>query len=110
MKGAAMAKIEIKDATVDRLITDKGVAVSTTYTDREGEPRKEKFTVWTDNSGLQVGDLLNVSGLFSVRVKEFEGDNGTVRFAEVHVNNPSIEKINQDGPLKTIDEFESSPF
>jgi hypothetical protein len=45
-----------------------------------------------------------------VRVKEFEGDNGTVRYAEVHVNNPSIEKLKQDGPLKTVDEFESSPF
>lgn len=105
-----MAKIEVKEATVDRLITNKGVAVSTSFTDREGQPRKEKFTVWTDNSGLEPGDLLNVSGLFSVRVKEFEGDAGPVHYAEVHINNPSIEKINQDGPVKTIDEFESSPF
>lgn len=110
MKGAAMAKVNIKEATVDRLITNKGFAASTTYTDRNGDLRKEKYTVWTDNTGLEVGDLLDVTGLLSVRVEEFEGDNGTVRFASVHVNNPTITKINQDGPLKTIDQFESSPF
>lgn len=110
MKGAAMARVTINEATVDRLITDKGFAVSTSFTDRNGEQRKEKFTVWGDNSGLQVGDLLNIEGVISVRVEEFEGDNGTVRFAACHVNLPKVEKINQDGPLKTIDEFENSPF
>jgi len=105
-----MARIEIKDATVDRLISNKGFAASTTYTDRNGELRKEKYTVWTDNAGLEVGDLVNVSGLLSVRVEEFEGDNGTVRFAAVNVNSPSVTKINQDGPVKTVDQFESSPF
>jgi len=110
MKGAEMARIDIKDATVDRLITNKGFAASTTYEDRNGELRKEKYTVWTDNTGLQPGDLLNISGLLSVRVEEFEGDNGTVRFAAVHVNNPTVSKINQNGPVTTVDEFESSPF
>lgn len=105
-----MAIVKIKEATVDRLITDKGFAASTSYTDRNGEQRKEKFTIWGENSGLQVGDLLNIEGILSVRVEEFEGDNGTVRYAALHVNLPKIEKVNQDGPLKTIDEFESSPF
>ena len=105
-----MAIVTIKEATVDRLITDKGFAASTSFTDRNGEQRKEKYTVWSDNSGLQVGDLLNIEGILSVRVEEFEGDNGTVRYAALHVNLPKVEKVNQDGPLKTIDEFESSPF
>ena len=105
-----MARIEIKDATVDRLITDKGLAVSTSYQDRNGETRKEKFTVWTDNAGYQPGDLLNISGLMSVRVDNFEGDNGTVHYAAVHVNSPSIDKVNQDGPMTYVDDFESSPF
>lgn len=105
-----MAIVKINEATVDRLITDKGFAASTSYTDRNGEQRKEKFTIWGENSGLQVGDLLNIEGILSVRVEEFEGDNGTVRYAALHVNLPKIEKVNQDGPLKTIDEFESSPF
>lgn len=105
-----MAIVKIKEATVDRLITDKGFAASTSYTDRNGELKKEKYTVWGENSGLQVGDLLNIEGILSVRVEEFEGDNGTVRYAALHVNLPKIEKVNQDGPLKTIDEFESSPF
>lgn len=105
-----MATVTIKEATVERLITDKGFAASTSYTDRNGEVRKEKYTVWGDNSGLEVGDLLNIQGVLSVRVEEFEGDNGTVRYAALHVNLPKIEKVNQDGPLKTIDEFESAPF
>jgi hypothetical protein len=57
-----MAKIQIGNATVDRLISDKGLAVSTTFTRKDGEPGKEKFTVWTDPSGYQVGDTVNVTG------------------------------------------------
>lgn len=105
-----MAKIQIQEATVDRLISDKGLAVSTTYNDREGNPRKEKFTVWTENAGYTVGDLLNVTGNLSVRVDEFQGDNGMVRYAAVHVNNPKIEKVSQDGPMTYVDDYESSPF
>ena len=94
-----MAKIQIQGATVDRIISDKGLAVSTTFTRKDGEPGKEKFTVWTDPTGYSVGDVLDVVGNLSVRVDEFEGDNGTVRYAQVNVNNPRIEKTEQDMPF-----------
>ena len=94
-----MAKIQIGNATVDRLISDKGLAVSTTFTRKDGEPGKEKFTVWTDPSGYQVGDTVNVTGNLSVRVDEFEGDNGLVRYAQVNVNQPQVEKIQEDMPF-----------
>ena len=61
-----MAKIQISNATVDRLISDKGLAVSTTFTRKDGEPGKEKFTVWADPTGYQVGDTINVTGNLSV--------------------------------------------
>mgnify|MGYP003637605784 FL=1 len=94
-----MAKIQIGNATVDRLISDKGLAVSTTFTRKDGEPGKEKFTVWTDPSGYQVGDTVNVTGNLSVRVDEFEGDNGLVRYAQINVNQPQVEKIAEDMPF-----------
>lgn len=94
-----MARIQIQGATVDRLISDKGLAVSTTYTRKDGETAKEKFTVWTDPSGFSVGDVINVVGNLSVRVDEFEGDNGTVRYAQVNVNNPQVEKVKEDLPF-----------
>lgn len=94
-----MAKIQIQGATVDRLISDKGLAVSTTFTRKDGEQGKEKFTVWVDPSGYQVGDTLNIVGNLSVRVDEFEGDNGIVRYAQVNVNNPQVEKVQEDMPF-----------
>ena len=94
-----MAKIQISNATVDRLISDKGLAVSTTFTKKDGEPGKEKFTVWTDPAGFNVGDTINVTGNLSVRVDEFEGDNGLVRYAQVNVNQPQVEKVAEDMPF-----------
>tara|TARA_R110000772_G_scaffold221180_1_gene331576 strand:- start:165 stop:449 length:285 start_codon:yes stop_codon:yes gene_type:complete len=94
-----MAKIQISNATVDRLISDKGLAVSTSFTRKDGEPGKEKFTVWADPAGYQVGDTVNVTGNLSVRVDEFEGDNGLVRYAQVNVNQPQVEKIQEDMPF-----------
>ena len=94
-----MAKIQISNATVDRLISDKGLAVSTSFTRKDGEPGKEKFTVWADPTGYQVGDTINVTGNLSVRVDEFEGDNGLVRYAQVNVNQPQVEKVQEDMPF-----------
>tara|TARA_B110000503_G_scaffold87722_1_gene133146 strand:+ start:1392 stop:1676 length:285 start_codon:yes stop_codon:yes gene_type:complete len=94
-----MAKVQISNATIDRLISDKGLAVSTSFTKKDGEPGKEKFTVWTDPSGYKVGDTVNVTGNLSVRVDEFEGDNGLVRYAQVNVNQPQVEKIQEDMPF-----------
>jgi hypothetical protein len=94
-----MAKIQIQGATVDRLISDKGLAVSTSFTRKDGKPGKEKFTVWIDPTGFKVGDVINVVGNLSVKVDEFEGDNGTVRYAQVSVNNPKIEKAGEDTPF-----------
>lgn len=94
-----MAKIQIQGATVDRLISNKGLAVSTTFTRKDGEPGREKFTVWADPAGFREGDVINVVGNLSVRVDEFEGDNGLVRYAAVHVNNPQVEKVKEDLPF-----------
>jgi hypothetical protein len=91
-----MAKIQITDGTVERLITDKGIFVTTSFKDREGTDRKEKFTVWEQPAGIKVGAIVNVSGNLSVRVEEFEGDNGQIRYAAIHVNNPKIETVTAD--------------
>jgi hypothetical protein len=98
-KEAVMAKIQITGATVDRLLSDKGLAVSTTYTKKDGEQGTEKYTVWTDPTGYNVGDTVNVIGNLSVRVDEFDGDNGKVHYARINVNQPQVEKAEQDMPF-----------
>jgi NADPH-dependent glutamate synthase beta subunit-like oxidoreductase len=94
-----MAKIQVQEATVERIITDKGIFVTTSFNDREGTPRKEKFTVWGQPAGIKVGDKVNVTGNLSVRVEEFEGDAGQIRYAAVHINNPKIDAVVEDLPF-----------
>lgn len=88
-----MAIIKIENATVDRLITDKGLAVSTTYMTKAGDERKEKFTVWFPNAGFNIGDTVNVEGLFSVKVDKFTNNQGEeISYAQVSVNNADVKK------------------
>lgn len=94
-----MAKIKIDNAKIDRLLSDKGLAVSTTFIDREGNERKDKFTVWGQPAGLQVGDVVNVVGNLSTKIEEFEGDTGLIRYVQVNVNNPQIDKVIEDAPF-----------
>ena len=38
-------------------------------------------------------------GNLSVRVDEFDGDNGKVHYARINVNQPQVEKAEQDMPF-----------
>lgn len=87
-----MAEVIIKEAEVIRLITGYGATVAESYKDKSGEIRKNYYTVWTKDS-LQVGDLINVRGLLTVKLDEYEKDGATVQKASASVNNPTIEKV-----------------
>lgn len=87
-----MAEVIIKEAEVIRLIEGYGATVAESYKDRMGEVRKSYYTVWTKEK-LAVGDLLNVKGLLSVKLDEFEKDGEIRQTASANVNNPTIEKV-----------------
>lgn len=87
-----MAEVTIQNAEVIRIIDGYGVSVAESYKNRDGEIRKSYYTVWTKED-LSVGDLINVKGLLSVKLDEYEKNGETVRSASASVNNPTIEKI-----------------
>lgn len=87
-----MAEVIIKDAEVIRLITGYGATVVESYKDKSGETRKSYYTVWTKEN-LAVGDLINVKGLLSVKLDEFEKDGVIKQTASANVNNPTIQKV-----------------
>ena len=88
-----MASIIINEAKVERLIGKMGFSCSTSYKTREGEEKKQYFTVWTDDlSGIQAGHTYDIRGLASVRLEEWD-DKTTGekrRRAGFHVNHPKV--------------------
>lgn len=87
-----MAEITILNAEVIRLIPGYGATVTENYKTRTGDTGKNYYTVWTKED-LAVGDLLNVKGLLSVKLDEFE-TNGEMKYKAVaNVNNPTVQKV-----------------
>jgi hypothetical protein len=88
-----MAFVNIQNGQVERIIKDKGFVVVENYKTRDGDEKQTKYTVWTDNPNDIPGEgvTVNVSGALSVKVQEFENDQGeTIRFASINVNRPKI--------------------
>jgi hypothetical protein len=57
---------------------------------RNGETKTEKYTVWTTEQ-VAVGDIVGFEGRLSVKMEEFENQQGeTIRYASIHVNDPVI--------------------
>ena len=88
-----MAFINIQKARVDRIYEGKGFVAVERFTTSNGENRETSYTVWTDdpNDIPGEGTIVNVSGALSVRIREFDNDQGEkVRFAATNVNRPRI--------------------
>lgn len=88
-----MAFVNIQNARVDRIIRDKGFVAVESYKTRDGDEKQTKYTIWTDNPNDIPGEdtIVNVSGPLSVKMQEFENDEGeTIRFASINVNRPKI--------------------
>lgn len=87
-----MALVELREAEVTRLINGYGAVVAEAYKDKLGETRKSYYTIWTKDP-LQVGDLLNIKGVLSVKLDSYE-KNGQQEFKAVaNINNPKIQKV-----------------
>lgn len=88
-----MASIIIRGAKVERIIGNKGFSCSTAYKTRQGEEKKQYFTVWTDDlSDIQQSQTYDIRGLLSARLEEWDDRNtGEKRQrAAIHVNQPTI--------------------
>ena len=93
-----MAKLSIDNAEVVRHISNKGFAAKTSYRTKSGETKNEYFTVWTEESPA-VGAVVNIEGLFSAKVEEYQKDGQTVRVAAAHINYPKITAGSENAQL-----------
>jgi len=83
-----MAKVMIENAEVTKHLSTKGFVLETKYKTRNGEEQTEKWTVWGQQPA--IGEIVNVRGDLSVKLEEFEGEQGMVRYARAHINNPTF--------------------
>lgn len=87
-----MALIEIREAEVTRIISGYGIVVAESYKDKQGEIRKNYYTVWTKDN-IKEGELLNIKGVLSVKLDTYEKNGEQQYKAAANVNNPVIEKV-----------------
>jgi hypothetical protein len=78
-----MAFVTVRNVNVVST-NSKGFTVVESYT-RNGEEQKTYYKVWTDE--VVPEGSLNISGILSVRVSEYEGKTRS----EIHINKPRIE-------------------
>jgi|TARA_R110000744_G_scaffold32469_4_gene75985 hypothetical protein len=103
-----MAFINIKKASVNRIIEGYGFEAVNNFTDRSGTERQERFTVWTKDEVPTVGQVMDISGIVSAKVEEFEKDGEMIRYAGIHVNNPRLTLL-EDAPSPSP-ALEDMPF
>lgn len=82
-----MAIVNLKDATVQRIFFDgKGIALYESFK-AQGQDRKSYYTAWFDQApGFTEGQVVSVSGLLSVKLREYEKDGQTRQSIDVSLN------------------------
>lgn len=91
-----MAKIQIENAEVFKIIEGYGFRAVESFTLRNGENAKRYYTVWTDQK-VNEGDSVSIEGDLSVKVEEYTDKNNQPKTsAAVHVNNA---RITADAPF-----------
>ena len=103
-----MALTFIKNGLVEKAFNGgRGYAVSETFKKRDGSEGKAKYKVWFDQpTSLTEGSHVDVSGLVSAKVVEFEGENGPVQYAELSLNGARLgESKSGDGFIPDDEEF-----
>lgn len=82
-----MAILNLKDATVQRIFFDgKGIALYESFK-AQGQDRKSYYTAWFDQApGFTEGQVVSISGLLSVKLREYEKDGQTRQTVDVSLN------------------------
>lgn len=95
-----MAFINIKNGIVTRAKKGgKGYIVEEQFKRQDGSDGTQKWNVWfEDVDQLTEGQVVNLGGVYSSKVAEFDGENGTVQFVERSVNKASLSDNQPDQP------------
>jgi hypothetical protein len=87
-----MATIEV-NGRINRLFYEnKGVEVVEAYKTKSGDEKERRYTVWLNTpTQMQIGDEVQVKGLFSAEVDEWTGKDGQPRHSvKTSINNPLL--------------------
>lgn len=99
------------EATVERVFFEgKGIALAEEYVTKAGDSIINRYTAWfQDAPGLQVGTVGVFSGTHSVKIEEFEGNDGqTKRKAAVSINNAKFKPgVGQSMPQAPVEKVEA---
>jgi hypothetical protein len=90
-----MAKVTISKGEVTKHLGGKGFILEVNFLGRTGEGRTEKWTVWGEQP--PIGTVLEVEGDLTIKMEEFNGDNGPIRYARGHINNPVYRTLPTSG-------------
>jgi hypothetical protein len=86
-----MAFVELREAEVTRIINGYGVEVAESWTGKTGDTFRSYYTVWTQEN-LNVGDVINVKGVLSVKLDQYESKGETKHKAVANINSAKIQK------------------
>jgi len=90
-----MSKIIVENATVERVFASKtgwGVAVYESYTPKDGQERRTRFTLWFsgERPAVESGQRVSASGFFSARVRSYEVDGEARHAVDINVNSARL--------------------
>ena len=105
-----MALIEVKGKVTKLFWEDKGLEVTESFTTKAGQQRDRRYTVWLPKKSVfQVGDDVNVKGLYSAELDTYTDKNGETKNAiKVSINNPLVTYA--DGAVPGSPTHEELPF
>jgi hypothetical protein len=94
-----MAIIKVKGAITRVFYEGKGLEVTESYETKTGDTINKRYTVWLKQpTTLDVGDTVQVEGLFSAQIEKWVNQDGTA-------------KLNQDGePGQTLKLIINNPL
>ena len=87
-----MASITVTGTATRSFYDGKGLEVSESYKNKQGETKTRKYTVWfNEPHNIQDGASIKVEGLLSAEIESFTTKEGEDRqFVKLTVNNPTI--------------------
>lgn len=95
-----MALTYIKNGLVEKAFSGgRGYAVSETFKKQDGTDGKQRFKVWFDEPvSIAEGSRVDVSGVLSAKVVEFDGNNGPAQIAELSLNKARLGESKSAAP------------
>lgn len=101
-----MAFVNIKNGIVTKAKNGgKGYIVEEQFKRQDGTDGKQKWNVWFEDADqLTEGQVVNLGGIYSSKVGEFDGQDDLVRFVDRSINKARLsdeqpEQVDEETPF-----------